>query len=159
MNPELQPYAVFVYILVAVSFILTPWAAWLFLQWRSMAKRVWMKAVFTVIPIVMLATFAVRVLILFRLFESVDIVLGRLHFVLTKTELELVVAYIGSINGIFMVALFHLATRSVKRAYKKEQQQLFEDSLSGKKTSEILDDALKNGKRMHAVFTDFLHTR
>jgi hypothetical protein len=52
-----------------------------------------------------------------------------------------------------------LATRSVKRAYKKEQQQAFEDSLSGKKTSEILDDALKNGKRMHAVFTDFLHTR
>jgi hypothetical protein len=158
MNEELQPYAPFVYVLVAVSFILTPWAAFLFFQWRTMAKRLWMRAVFTTIPLVMLALFAVRLMVLFKLFETIDIQLGRLHFVLTKTELELVLAYIGAINGIWMLLLFHLATRSVRRAYKHEQAEMEAARLHVRKTSEILGDALKHGERMHAVFTDFLHS-
>ena len=55
-----------------------------------------------------------------------------------------------------MVAMFHLATRSVKRAY---DHQKMEAQLSGQTTSEILNGALQQGERMHAIFRDFLHTR
>jgi hypothetical protein len=156
MSEELQPYAIFVYLLVAVSFIVTPWAAILFLQWRRMLERHWMKLIFTVIPIVMILLFLIRIAVLFKIFESVDIQFGRLTFQVGAVAMNIVLSYIGLINGIFMVVMFHLATRSVKRAYDHRRVEVQHE---GQKTSEILGHALARGERIHAVMADFLHTR
>lgn len=156
MNEELQPYAIFVYFLVAASFIVTPWAAILFYQWRRMVARRWMKVVFAVVPSVMITLFLIRIAVLFRLFESIDLQYGRLSFQVGKIALSIFLSYIGLVNGILMVVMFHLATRSVRKVYKHRHVKV---PAGDQKTSEILNDALKRGEKMHALFNDFLHTR
>lgn len=152
-----EQYAVLVYVLIAISFIVTPWAAWLFLKWRKFVVSKFKKAIFTYVPVAMIGLFICRLLAVFQIVPHI--------------EFQLVLAYASTVNGCLMVLMLHLATKAVEHGISHHADELREMEFNenvmqilaeGKTTPEILSLAHNRAEYIHHLMMDglaeeFLH--